>query len=188
VDDKRRRTLRLVGLAAVVIALAIVGATTGIRDHFTVDALRRQAVGAGALGVLIYIAAFCAGELLYVPGTVFIVAAVLAWGRLAGGVIAFAGSMLAVILTFVLVRAAGGKALGESTRPWVRRAMAGLDAHPIRVVFVLRLILWTSPPLNYAFALSSLRFRDHLIGSALGLALPILGMALFTESVLRMLG
>jgi uncharacterized membrane protein YdjX (TVP38/TMEM64 family) len=186
-DAKRRRIVRLVALAAVVIALGVVGAATGMRERFTVENLRRQALGTGAWGVLAYCAAFCAGELLYVPGTVFLVAAVLAWGRLAGGVIAFVASMLAVTATFVLVRGAGGKPLGESKRPWLRRMLAGLDAHPIWVVFVLRLIFWTSPPVNYALGLSSLRLRDHTIGSALGLVLPVVSVALFTEAVLRML-
>lgn len=187
-DAKRSRWIRLGLLAAVVIALGVIGYATGLRERFTVEGLRKQAIGTGAWGVLAYCAAFCAGELLYIPGTVFLVAAVLAWGRLAGGAIAFAASMLAVTVTFVLVRGAGGKPLGESTRPWVRKILSRLDRNPIGVVFALRLIFWTSPPVNYALGLSSLRLRDHTIGSALGLVLPVASVALFTESVLRMLG
>jgi uncharacterized membrane protein YdjX (TVP38/TMEM64 family) len=184
VDAKRWRLIRLAVLFALVIALVVIAATTGVRDRFTVEHLRSQAVASGAWGILIFCAAFCAGELIYIPGTVFLVAAVLAWGRLAGGLIAFVASMLAVLATFVLVRAVGGKPLGDVTRPWVRKTLDGLERHPIRVVAILRFVFWTSPPLNYAFALSPLRFRDHLIGSALGLVLPVLGVALFTERVL----
>ena len=185
---QRKRMIRLGILFAIVIALVIVGATTGVRDRFTIENLRAQAVASGPWGILIFCAAFCVGELLYIPGTVFLVAAVLAWGRVAGAGIGFVAGMLAIKVTFLLVRGAGGQALGESKRPFIRRVMANLDQRPIRVVFILRLLFWTSPPLNYAFALSSLTFRDHLIGSALGLVLPVVGMALFTEQVVKMLG
>src|SRR4051812_26608236 len=113
-DANRRRLIRLAALFAVVVALIVIGAATGVRERFTVESLRAQALSSGVWGVLGFCAAFCVGELLYVPGTVFLVAAVLAWGRLFGGGIAFVAAILAVTLTFVLVRGAGGKAPGES--------------------------------------------------------------------------
>lgn len=187
IEGRRARLVRLGALIAVVIVLLVVGAATGVRSRFTVENVRATAVAWGAWGVLAFAAAYCLGALIYLPGMVFLVAAVLAWGRVAGGGIAFCGAVLAVTVTFVLVRAAGGRVIAESPRPWVRRVMAGLDAHPIRAIFVLRLVLLSSPPVNYALALTSVRFRDHLIGSALGLALPVLGVALFTEWALRLL-
>ena len=59
--------------------------------------------------------------------------------------------------------------------------LARLDERPVTTVIVLRTLLWLAPPLNYALALSSIRFRHYLIGSALGLLLPVAGAALFFD-------
>jgi uncharacterized membrane protein YdjX (TVP38/TMEM64 family) len=182
------RTLRLAALFVALIALAAIGAATGLRDRFTVANLQAQIAASGPWGALLFGAAWCLGSLLYLPGIVFLVVATLAWGRVAGAGIGFLGAVAAVTLSFVLVRAVGGQALGESNRPWIRRVMARLDSHPIGSVFLLRLVLLTSPPINYSLALSSIRFRDHLIGSALGLAPPVVAVSLFTDGVMRLLG
>ncbi|MCB9621848.1 MAG: DedA family protein, partial [Sandaracinus sp.] len=57
------------------------------------------------------------------------------------------------------------------------------ERRPVRVVALLRLILWMAPPLNYALAMSAVRFRDYVVGSALGLILPIAAAALFFDWV-----
>jgi uncharacterized membrane protein YdjX (TVP38/TMEM64 family) len=186
--SKRARWIRLGILFAVVIALVIIGAATGMREKITVANIRAQATAAGPWGVLGFGVAFSVGSLLYVPGTVFFIAAILVWGRVAGGGVAFVSAVLAVLFSFVLVRAAGGQVLAESRRPFVQKILSRIDRYPIQTVALLRLIFWTSPPINYALALTSIKFRDHLIGSALGLILPVIGMALFTEMTMRFLG
>jgi uncharacterized membrane protein YdjX (TVP38/TMEM64 family) len=50
------------------------------------------------------------------------------------------------------------------------------------------LIFQTAPPLNYALAMTGVRFRDHLIGSALGLPLPIAAIALALDWLIRRSG
>jgi uncharacterized membrane protein YdjX (TVP38/TMEM64 family) len=63
--------------------------------------------------------------------------------------------------------------LAAIERPWLRRMLDRLQARPIRTLVIMRLLLFISPPINYALGLTSLRFRDYAIGSALGLALPM---------------
>ena len=78
----RARWIRLGILFAIVIALVIAGTATGVRSQFTVGNVRAQAISACPWGLLGFCVAFCIGELLYVPGTVFFVAAILVrcWG------------------------------------------------------------------------------------------------------------
>ena len=56
---------------------------------------------------------------------------------------------------------------------WPRRLLAGLDAHPVKSVALLRVLLQTLPALNYTLALSGLKFRNYLIGTLIGLPLAI---------------
>ena len=67
----------------------------------------------------------------------------------------------------------GGSALAEIESPWLRRVLSQLDTRPLRSVIVLRAIFGVAPFLNYALALSSLGFRDYIIGSIIGMAAPI---------------
>ena len=62
-----------------------------------------------------------------------------------------------------------------------------LDAQPIRSVVLLRVLFQTVPALNYALALSGIRFRQYLTGTLLGLPLPILLYCLFFDYLARAL-
>jgi uncharacterized membrane protein YdjX (TVP38/TMEM64 family) len=52
-------------------------------------------------------------------------------------------------------------------------------------VALLRLVLWMAPAVNYALALSPVRYRDYAIGSAVGLAIPVAAAAAFLHFFLR---
>lgn len=55
----------------------------------------------------------------------------------------------------------------------------------IVTVVVLRLLLFMTPAVNYALALTPLRFRDFLLGSAIGL---IPGVILFASGAAAIFG
>ena len=65
---------------------------------------------------------------------------------------------------------------------------ARVDARPVTTVAVLRMVLMTLPGLNYALAMSGLRFRHYFLGTVLGLPLPTVVCCLFFDSVMRFLG
>lgn len=165
--------LRLALLVVFLVGLFVLGAATGWTDRFTLEGIRETIAGAGLWGFAIFIGAFAVGELLHVPGFLFVAAAVLAYGRLAGGAAAYVGAVVSVVVSFAVVRAVGGRALGGLKNARVRKILDRLEERPVRVVAILRLLLWMAPPLNYALALSPVRFRDYLIGSAVGLVVPI---------------
>ena len=59
----------------------------------------------------------------------------------------------------------------------MQRLLTNIDTRPVLTVAPLRLIFQTAPPLNYALAMTTVRWRDHLVGSALGLPVPVIVMA-----------
>ena len=181
----RARAWRLVILGVVLVALLVVRYATAFGASLSTARIRELVQAAGAAGIAIYFIAFAIGELLHVPGLVFVAVAVMCWGHLGGGVIAYAGALGSVTLSFFVVRGIGGEALAELKWKWVQRVLARLDQRPILTVALLRLVLWIAPALNYALALSRIRYRDYLVGSALGLALPIALASLFFRYLLR---
>ena len=58
-------------------------------------------------------------------------------------------------------------------------------SRPVLTVALLRLIFQTAPPLNYALPMTAVRWRDHLVGSVLGLPVPVVVMAFFFDRLLH---
>jgi uncharacterized membrane protein YdjX (TVP38/TMEM64 family) len=67
------------------------------------------------------------------------------------------------------------------------RLLSELDAHPVRNIVLLRTLFQTVPVLNYALAMSGVRFRHYLAGTLLGLPIPIALYCLFFDFLARQL-
>jgi uncharacterized membrane protein YdjX (TVP38/TMEM64 family) len=179
------RWWRLGLLAAVVVGLFVVARVSGLHAYLSAERIRAITTAAGPWGPIAFVVITCVGELVHVPGVVFVAAAVVAYGRTGGGALAFVGVLCAVSVSFLVVRTIGGKPLRALRSSLARRILSHLDGHPVRTIFLLRLLLWMAPQLNYALALSSVRFRSYLLGSALGLLAPIAGLVLLSDHLLR---
>jgi uncharacterized membrane protein YdjX (TVP38/TMEM64 family) len=169
-----RHRLLLVGLVAGITFLA--AHASGLDRSLTPEHIRSLLAGAGVFGVVVFVIVFSLGLLAQLPGLLFIAVAVLAYGRTMGAVVALIGAAVAISVTFFVVRRFGGSALAEIESPWIRRLMSQLDTRPLRSVIVLRAIFGVAPFLNYALALSSLGFRDYIIGSIIGMS-PTIAIA-----------
>ena len=164
---------RLVGLLLVLVALLAVGHFTGASEYMTRENIAHFMQSLGIWGFLLFLLAFALGELVHVPGFVFVFAALIAYGRLWGALAGYAGALVAVTVAFYLVRIVGGRALTEIKQPLIKKALGPLEKHPIRTVALLRSVLWFLPALNYALGLSAIRYRDYILGSAIGFVVPI---------------
>jgi uncharacterized membrane protein YdjX (TVP38/TMEM64 family) len=174
----RRALLVRLGLViALVAVLLTLGYVTGLGRWVASSEFRAYVLASGGWGVALYLALFTAGELLHVPGMAFVAAGVLCWGRVRGGLYAYLAAVIAMTLCFVLVRAVGGKPLAEIKHPRARALLAHLDRRPVTTVLFIRLLTWMAPSATYALALSSVRTRAYVVGTALGLAVPIGVMA-----------
>jgi uncharacterized membrane protein YdjX (TVP38/TMEM64 family) len=172
---------RLVALAVAMAVLFAIGHFTGLTEHLTRENLRDLMQGLGVWGFLLFVVLFAAGELLHVPGIVFVLAALLAYGRLVGGLAAYVGALGSVSFSFLLVRRVGGQALAHVKRARIAAVLEKLDERPITTIAVLRVLLFLLPAVNYALAMTRVRFRDYLLGSALGLIVPMTVIAIAFE-------
>lgn len=180
-DPARRSWLRLGILGLFLVGLIALAAATGLRQRMSLAQVRAMTEHAGVWGAALFTAVFCFGELIQIPGMLFVAAAILVYGRIWGGALAWVAGVVAMSVSFVVVRAVGGRALTLVQRPIMKRLLAGLEARPVRSVFVLRILFQLSPAVSYVLALSPIRYLDYLVGSALGLVLPVLAVALFLE-------
>lgn len=176
---KKKTLIRLVVLFAVMTILAFLATYTPLNQYLTYEYLSEAIRGAGALGFIIFVAAFIFGTLMNLPGFLFIILAYLVYGYGLGFAAAYTGAVLAVIVHFLFVRTLGGEALTEIKQPLVKKIMANFDTKPLRTVIILRVLFFISPPINYVLALSNVKLHHFIIGTMIGGILPLLTQAAF---------
>lgn len=177
---------RLQRLAWVALALALLWALlhfSGLRSQISVQLLHDGFERHRLTGPLLFAGLFIVGNLAQVPGWLFLVAAVVTLGPLWGGLATDFAACASCVTTFWVVRCAAGDASRGFGGPVAAHLFARLDAHPMQSVVALRLLFQTLPALNYALAMSGLKFRDYLPGTLAGLPLPILLYCLFFDSL-----
>jgi uncharacterized membrane protein YdjX (TVP38/TMEM64 family) len=178
---------RLVGILLFLIALITLAQVSGLRSQFNLAYLRDILGGHPALGLLTFVMLFALGNLIQLPGWLFLASAVLVLGPLWGGLVTYVAACVSCAFTFLLVRWLGGAALRRLQSPLALRLLARLDAQPVRSIAFLRILFQTLPALNYTLALSGLQFRQYALGTLLGLPLPIALYCLFFEQLARLL-
>ena len=175
---------RYTRLLAVILFLGVLFAVfelSGLRQHLNLEFLRHQMLDHKISGLFTFILLFSLGNLIQIPGWIFLAAAVLALGRTMGGLATYVAATVSCAMTFFVIRFVGGDVLRQLDKPIIARILRHLDAHPIRSVVFARTLFQTAPPLNYALAMSGIKFRDYLIGTLLGLPLPIFFYCLFFD-------
>jgi len=168
-------------LGAFLLALALAARRSGLVEEAGVVTIRDAVRWAGPWGIAAYVLAFAAGQLVYLPGMLFVVVAFGLWGKVAGLCIALLGALVSVNVSFLVARALGGRALAQLRWAWAQRWLERTSQRPVRTVALLRSVLWMSPPLSYALGLSPIGWRAHALGSLLGLIAPLTAAALLFE-------
>ncbi len=156
-------------LGVLMVTLALLAKFTVLGDYLNYKYLSEMLIGAGAIGVVIYLAAYSGGVLMNLPAMLFTATALLVYGIPMGFPIAFVGSFIASFIHFQVVRSIGGQALAEIKIPLMQKIMARFDSHPLGTVILLRALFFISPPVNYLLALSNVRIGVLVLGTLVGI-------------------
>jgi uncharacterized membrane protein YdjX (TVP38/TMEM64 family) len=151
---------------------------TPIGEQMTAENLRNLIGPMGFWGILLFIGLFSVGTIFQVPGWLFYSTAFMLFGSLKGGMIAYVGSVTAVVMSFYFARAIGGNMLAKIKNKRIQNILAKMDKNPVLIISFLRSFLWVSPPLNYALAFTNVSDRKYIIGSTIGLTVPAFIFAL----------
>jgi uncharacterized membrane protein YdjX (TVP38/TMEM64 family) len=183
-----QRYKRLLGVGLFLGVLLTVFEVSGLRDHFNLAFIRQLILQYRTGGLILFVFLFSLGNLIQIPGWVFLAAAVLTLGRLWGGAVTYVAAVTSCAFTFVTIRILGGDALRLLKSRVAVRLLRELDAHPIASVALLRILFQTVPALNYALAMSGIKFRTYLIGTLVGLPIPIALYCVFFDILATGLG
>lgn len=183
-----KKHARLLLTAAFLVLLFGVFEFSGLREKISLQFIQSSFNNHLLVGTLIFVALFSLGNLIQIPGLIFLAAAVITLGQVVGGVVTYIAAVFSCSTTFLLIRLIGGNALSKLDSPLAKRLLTRLDAHPLQTIILLRTIFQTAPPLNYTLALTSISFPQYLMGTLLGLPLPIALYCLFFNFVKVSLG
>lgn len=161
---------------------------TGVREEFNLENLKNVFKQNSILGSLIFFFLFSLGNLIFIPGWIFLAAAILVLGYIPGYFLTLGAAIFSCTFSFFLIRFIGKDSMRTIPNKWIQKLLLHLDKNPIKAVTVLRIISQTGPPLNYALAISGIRFKDYLLGCLIGLPIPILIYTFFIDQVIKIMG
>jgi uncharacterized membrane protein YdjX (TVP38/TMEM64 family) len=169
---KTRKTAVIVLGLALLTGLGIVLNRAGYLSAAQLTSLLTE-LGCWALPA--YFLLFVIGGVVQIPGLFFVIAARLAFGPTLGFVAAYVGALLASSAGFALARALRGSSSRALRLPlqWAQRMLESAEKRPVVSVATLRLVFFLSPPVNLGLGFSSVPFPQYVLGSAIGLMLPI---------------
>lgn len=179
---------RLLAVVAFVAVLLLAFRLGGLGEQFELATLQRSIAGHPLGGVVFFVVLFSLGNLLLIPGWVFLASAVYVFGAPLGGLATYTAACVSCAVTFLLIRLLGGEALRRLKNPLALRIFRQLDTAPLRSVVMLRMLFQTLPALNGALALSGIRFYHYALGTLLGLPLPIALYVVFFDQLAMWLG
>lgn len=169
-----RTWLRLTLLVVFLVGVYAIGRATGFTEQLTVDGIRQSMRAAGIAGFFVFVVTFAVGQLLYIPGFVFVAVAGLAYGPIWGSVASIVAATISVGVSFVIVRTIGGQPLKQIKQPFLKKWLDRLEEEPLRSMIVIRLFLWAIPPVNYTLAMSGVGFRDYMLAALIGMTPPFI--------------
>ncbi len=179
---------RLLAVVAFVAVLLLAFRLGGLGEQFELATLQRSIAGHPLGGVVFFVVLFSLGNLLLIPGWVFLASAVYVFGVPLGGLATYAAACVSCVVTVLVIRLLGGDALRRLKNPLALRIVRQLDTAPLRSVVTLRMLFQTLPALNGALALSGIRFHHYALGTLLGLPLPIALYVVFFDQLAMWLG
>ena len=100
-------------LGLFLVGIYLIGRMTGFTEGLTVDGIRESMRAAGVGGFAVFVAIFCVGQLLYIPGFVFVMVSGLAYGPVWGSLASVIAATVSVAVSFVIVRTIGGQPLKD---------------------------------------------------------------------------
>ena len=165
---------RVVILLIVSLLLMVLGRHSPLSAYFTLEYLEEAISSAGGYGVVVFVLVYTIGTLMNIPGFLFLFVGFMVYKGINGILIGYLASVVAVTVHFFFVRLMAGEALTEIKQPFVRKQIQRLSDSPINTTVVLRLIFYVSPPVNYALALSSIKWYYSLIGTMLAFPFNVL--------------
>ena len=122
----------------------------------------------GAWGPIAFVLTFAILQSLAVSAHIFIVSASLVWPAEFAVLLSWLGTLGSGLISFFFARYVARDWVQQRIPPKIQSYDSRLEKSGFITVLLLRFILFTSPVLQLGLGISSVKFRDFLLGTAIG--------------------
>ena len=178
--------LRVVVPLLILVGFTVLWELTPVgEDARTLSSLAAEIRG-WPLAPLAAVGAFVAGGLVAAPLTAMVLATVLTFGPVHGGLYAMAGTLGSGLTNFALGRSLGRAAVERLLGEGARRIQRWLETRGLPALVIIR----NAPVAPYAIVnvvagASGLALRDFVIGTVIGVLPEIVAVSVFGEAMVR---
>ncbi len=165
-----RRSLVKIAVAAALAGLVAWIYASGAYERFDPASMRTWFRAAGPWGGVVFIVTYSILQPLGVNGLVFLLSAPLIWTPAEAFVLNWAGTVGTGLFSFFGARWAAREWIQQRLPRWIRRFDDRLYTRGFRTVFLLRLIFYTAPSVQWALGVSRVRFAPFLSATVVGVA------------------
>ena len=191
-DEHKPHTARRVVVGSlillVLLAMAAAWRWTPLGDWLQIDTLVRQAetLNAHPAAPLLVILGIALAASLAVPLTLLVVAAVLAFGSVAGFFYSLAGAELSALLTYATGQGMGRDLVRRYAGDRLNRVSKQLSKRGVLTIVTLRIVpVAPFVVINLVAGASHISLRDFALGTLVGLLPGLIAIAFFADGLVR---
>ena len=159
----------------------------GVRKLLTIEFVQDLFARNFITACFIYILLFTIGNLLQIPGWIFLAGSIIAIGEVNGFLITLISAWFSCVVGFFIVGLFAKDSFRKIESSWVKSFLSKMDQYPISTNAILRVVFQNAPLLNYSLALSGISFRSYFLGALIGLPISILIYTLFINEIVNIL-
>lgn len=177
---------RILLFAAAVAAIVATVRALDLERWADLDVLREFIESHGTLAPIVFVGVCVGGIVLHLPEIVLLAVGGVVFGAPRGFAYGWVGAVIGSTLVFLAVRHGAGHAVsGALGRRFdrFRRLESRFVTHGFQMVLLLRLLLFLSPPLNWAIGATRVSLRAYIAGTAVGIVPGVAGTVLLADSV-----
>ncbi len=164
-------------LVIFVIAAIVLVRFTPLKEYLTAEQLNQGLDNAGLWAPAVYVLGYAIATCLFVPGTLLTAIGAAVFGPLYGFFYVWMGAMLGASLSFLIGRNFGRDFAASVIGARLKRYDEAIHRNGFATTLYLRLIYFPFNVMNFGMGLTAVRFRDYLLGTALGI---LVGTFIFT--------
>jgi uncharacterized membrane protein YdjX (TVP38/TMEM64 family) len=160
-----------------VVAAIVLVRFSPLKAYLSAEALQQFLDAAGLWAPVMFVIVYAAGVCLFVPGTVLTGLGAAIFGTYRGFVVVWVGAMLGAALAFFIGRGLARDFAAALIGKRLKKYDDAIRRNGFATVLYLRLIYFPFTAMNFGMGLTSVRFRDYIFGTGLGI---LVGTFIFT--------
>ena len=184
---RQRPWFQRVVMIGVVLGIFGIAKLTGLWEAVSLESIQAWVKAAGWFAAPAYVLLFTLGVSIALPGMLFIVSGLLAFGPILGALLALVGATSAGTFAVWWYGKVGGKPVGPPAHPIARRLQGKLGQRPVLAVAAVRFITRMAPPANMMLALAGVKPHHNAIGTFIGMIPKVVIASFFLDKLVAWL-